>query len=337
LLLGRLIGRVQFLLSSAFWCSFDGCIVTCIVGFFAGYFLANHLTIGILITLAIGWAFQTFLFQIAVQAKGGTLQRWRAAILSGVVILGDCFVASPLIVFWNWWVVVAIAVAGICLVLMEVRGPPIIKEYVKSVWESRKAPEYVKSFWETTKTQEFQAAFKERLKETIAEANKKITHAEFISGMENQTIGFKVIGGGAYQLLTGYRKSMFNILVMLYSVAPFILIPIWAYLEGNWWLIIGIIISLIATLSAAKLIYNEQKQISIGGFLLFICILCYFFGGIHNYFTFFALCGLWGFVFFCIADKAESDYLMQLLLENSDLFNNAIDQQKIMIVRRSDL
>jgi hypothetical protein len=197
--------------------------------------------------------------------------------------------------------------------------------------------EYVKLLFESRKTPEFEAALKERLKEMIAEKNKNITHAQFITGMENKTFGFKVMGGGAYQMLKGSRKVIFYILVMLYSVAPFILIPIWAYIERNWWLIIGIIISLTATFTASKLIYIKQKQTSIGGLLLFTCIVCWVFGGIHNYFTFFALCALWGFVFFCIADEAESEYLMQLLLQDSDLFNNAINQQKIMIVRTSDL
>ena len=101
LLLSKLIGRVQFSLSTAFWCSFIGHIFTSIVGLFTGWLFAYHLVIGLLIDLGIGWAFQTVLFQIAVRAKGGTLQQWRAAILSGVVILGDFFVASPLVAFWE--------------------------------------------------------------------------------------------------------------------------------------------------------------------------------------------------------------------------------------------
>jgi hypothetical protein len=101
LLLSKLIGRVQFSLSTAFWCSFIGHIFISIVGLFTGWLFAYHLVIGLLIALGIGWAFQTVLFQIAVRAKGGTLQQWRAAILSGVVILGDFFVASPLVAFWE--------------------------------------------------------------------------------------------------------------------------------------------------------------------------------------------------------------------------------------------
>jgi hypothetical protein len=99
--LSRLIGRVQFSLSTAFWCSFMGHIFISIVGLFMGWLFAYHIAIGLLIALATGWAFQTILFQIAIRAKNGTLQQWRAAILSGVVILGDFFIASPLVAFWE--------------------------------------------------------------------------------------------------------------------------------------------------------------------------------------------------------------------------------------------
>jgi hypothetical protein len=102
LLLSRLIGRVQFSWRTAFWCSLIGHTFIIIFGLFMGYLIGARMVVGLLITLAIGWAFQTVLFQIAVRAKNETLQRWRAAILSGVVILGDFFVASPLITLWEY-------------------------------------------------------------------------------------------------------------------------------------------------------------------------------------------------------------------------------------------
>ena len=101
LLLSRLIGRVQFSFSTAFWCSFIGHVFISIVGLFAGWLFAYHMTIGLLVALIVWWVFQTVLFQIAVRAKSETLTLWRAAILSGVVILGDFFVASPLVALWE--------------------------------------------------------------------------------------------------------------------------------------------------------------------------------------------------------------------------------------------
>jgi hypothetical protein len=101
LALSRLIGRVQFSLSAAFWCSFIGHIVINLLGLFTGWLFAYHLGIGLIIALLIGWIFQTALYQVAVRAKSGTLERWRAAVLSGIVILGDFVISSPLIEFWE--------------------------------------------------------------------------------------------------------------------------------------------------------------------------------------------------------------------------------------------
>ena len=99
--LSKLIGRVQFSLSTAFWCSFIGHIFISAIGLVTGLLFAYHLTIGIIVELAIGFVFLTALFQMAVRANGGTLVRWRAAILSLIVILGDFFIASFLIELWE--------------------------------------------------------------------------------------------------------------------------------------------------------------------------------------------------------------------------------------------
>lgn len=168
----------------------------------------------------------------------------------------------------------------------------------------------------------------------IQEANKGITHEEFAKGAKNGTMGFKVMYGEPSELIRGGRKIMFNILVMLYFIVPFILVPIWAYIESNWWLLIGAVISFIATRFSAKLIYNEKRQNSIGGFLFIVSIILWIDLGIHNYYTFFTLSALWGFMFFHIADSAEKEYAMQMLVESKELFEQAIAENKIMIIHK---
>jgi hypothetical protein len=101
LLLTKLIARVQFSLSTAFWCSFLGHTLGSIIALFVGLVTFGHMGLAITITLVIGWAFQTLLFQVFVRGQRATLSRWRAAILSLIVILGDFFVASPLIELWE--------------------------------------------------------------------------------------------------------------------------------------------------------------------------------------------------------------------------------------------
>jgi hypothetical protein len=98
--------------------------------------------------------------------------------------------------------------------------------------------ELTKGFYESTKTPESQASFKAHM----AEVKKNITHADFVAGVQNRTMGLKVPFVEPTQLLRGGRKTVFDILVLLYVVAPFILVPLWAYHEHNWWLLIGILI-----------------------------------------------------------------------------------------------
>ena len=52
-----------------------------IIGLFTGFLFSSYLLIAIVIALAIGFVFQTALFEILVRAKNETLTRWRAAIL----------------------------------------------------------------------------------------------------------------------------------------------------------------------------------------------------------------------------------------------------------------
>lgn len=99
--LSRLVGRVQFSLSTALWCSFIGHFVVAVMSLLLGYVFSRNMAIGLIISLVIGWVFQAVLFQLAVRAKNNSLVTWRAFILSLIVILGDFLVASPLIVLWE--------------------------------------------------------------------------------------------------------------------------------------------------------------------------------------------------------------------------------------------
>ena len=71
------------------------------------------------------------------------------------------------------------------------------------------------------------------MQQSIAEANEGITHAEFVAGAQSGTIGFKCMVGEPHQFIAGARKAIFSFFVLLYTVAPLILIPIWAYHERN--------------------------------------------------------------------------------------------------------
>jgi hypothetical protein len=185
--------------------------------------------------------------------------------------------------------------------------------------------EYVRASWELTKTPAFQAS----LESSIAEANAGITHDEFVTGMANRTMGFKVMQGEPYRLIKGFGKLFFNVLVMLYTVAPLFIIPFWAYHERKCWLLIGIVV---ASVISPQL--EQLKPYSAGALFLCSAVGFWFFGGIHSYFTFFSLCSFWGCMFFRLAESAQIEYAIQALKESPELFYEAVAQNKIMIVRR---
>ena len=167
------------------------------------------------------------------------------------------------------------------------------------------------------------------MQERISEANKGITHAEFATGVRSGTIGFTCPVGEPNQFITGARKAIFNTFVLLYMFAPLILVPIWAYHERNAWLLIGIPVSYIASYSAAA----HSKLI----FLFFmLCIGVWLKTGfsLHQYITFFFFCSLWGYLFFQLAESTQNEYALQSLIERPDIFNRAIAEHRIMIVRK---
>lgn len=192
--------------------------------------------------------------------------------------------------------------------------------------------EYTKAAWEMTKTPEFQAA----LAADVAEANKDITHADFVTGVQNRTMGFKCMSGEPHQFIRGTRRTIFSILVLFYLIAPAIFVSLWAWHEHSWWLLVGIAVSAVGTRIASRLIYNQDKQYSIGALLLIASVVSWFFFGIHSCYTFFALCALWGLMLFMIADNAEREYAMQCLIEHSEVFEDAIARNRIMIIRKDD-
>jgi hypothetical protein len=101
LLLSRLIGRVQFSLSTAFWCSFVGHVLLSIIGFLIGFAFAWQPAIGAVLGFVIACFALAVIFQVFVRAANEMLARSRAIILAAIVILGDFFVASPLIELWE--------------------------------------------------------------------------------------------------------------------------------------------------------------------------------------------------------------------------------------------
>jgi hypothetical protein len=167
------------------------------------------------------------------------------------------------------------------------------------------------------------------MQQSIAEANAGITHAEFAAGAQNGTIGFKCMVGEPQQFIRGARKAIFSLFVLLYTIGPLILIPLWAYHEHNAWLLIGIPVSYLGSFSAA----SHSKLIFL---FLMLCIGVWLKIGFsfHHYITFFFFSALWGYFFFELAESTQTHYALYTLIERPDVFERAIAEHRIMIVRK---
>ena len=87
-----------------------GQIFISIIGFVTGFFFPRQApgdsattfsAIAVIVGFVIACILQAGFFQIAVRVKNQVLIGWRAIILSLIVVLGDFFVASPLIEVWQ--------------------------------------------------------------------------------------------------------------------------------------------------------------------------------------------------------------------------------------------
>ena len=126
-------------------------------------------------------------------------------------------------------------------------------------------------------------------------------------------------------------KALFGVYVMLYLVAPIVIIPIWAYHEGNWWLLFGIIVACVIAPQLA-----QRKGHLFGGLLLLTSALFWYLMGIHSYYTFYSVCALWSYMFFQIADNSQAAFAMRSLVESPDIFAEAIAERRIRVIRKRE-
>lgn len=192
-------------------------------------------------------------------------------------------------------------------------------------------------------------AEKKELKAFIEDYNKannlpiditdSINHEDFVVGFRSNKMGIKILKGVEYTLLSGWRKTIFNILVILYMVAPIIIVPLWAYHQSDWWLLLGIAFSYtftffaIYTTATIPIRFRWLKNIII--FFTLFSIGYWFKNSFHiqDYLTFFYFCSLWGSALFQMAESTQKHYAKQALVKNSDLFYTAIAEEKITIIK----
>jgi hypothetical protein len=172
----------------------------------------------------------------------------------------------------------------------------------------------------------------DRLHDVPINVTETITHEAFVRGLRDQTIGFATKGGEPIRLVSGAGRVFFTICFLLYLLAPVIVIPVWAYHERNWWLLLGIVV---ASLIAPQL--AQRKGSSIGGLLFLASLVFLFTKGLHNYFTFFSLCAFWSYFFFQLAEAIQIECAKHTLIHSPERFRREIAANGLYIWRKRDL
>jgi hypothetical protein len=98
-------------------------------------------------------------------------------------------------------------------------------------------------------------------------------------------------------------KLMFGLFAFLYMVSPLVVVPTFAYLEGNYYLLLGILFSYFASYTA---ISGQLK-----GFIYLFLLLSIGFWlssgfSVYQYITFFFFCSLGGYLLAAIADAYDA-------------------------------
>ena len=159
-----------------------------------------------------------------------------------------------------------------------------------------------------------------------------ITHEPFVRGLQDGTVSFATKGGEPVRLASRAGRVFFRVCFLFYLVAPVLVIPVWAYHEQNWWLLLGIVV---ASLIAPQL--AQRKGSSIGGLLLLASLIFFFTKGVHNYFTFFSLCALWSYFFFQLAEAVQIQSAEHTLINSPERFQREIAANGLYIWRNRDL
>jgi len=153
-----------------------------------------------------------------------------------------------------------------------------------------------------------------------------MTHADFADGMRHGALTCWV--AEPYQLQGGLRKLLFNLFTLLYIAGPLIVIPIWSYHAGNWFFLIGIVFSYVASQSAA------QADLIVSIFA------CYWIGflvhsgfNFYHYTTFYFFCASYGYLTWQLADTVRMSCARRSLVDNEAIYDNALIDDRLRIIR----
>ena len=170
----------------------------------------------------------------------------------------------------------------------------------------------------------------------VAADTAAISHDRFVAGLKDGTVKVTTFKGNPNALVIGaLRKRMVAFYVIFYLAAPLILVPLWTWRERNLWLLLGVAASYAATFITRKR-GLESRQYAFASWIFIASILAWIFLGLHNYYTYFLTCALFGTVTYLMAEETQQRLIRESLIEDPAFFAYAVGEERIWIATKSD-
>jgi hypothetical protein len=154
-----------------------------------------------------------------------------------------------------------------------------------------------------------------------------IDHKEFVDGLKSNKLFYTFVGEPA-SILIKRQRATFNVLVVMYIVAPLVLVPFFCYHFNNWWLLFGIPFSYVGSVSGAW-------KIHIPAYLMLYFIGEAIAGHWHfkDYDDFFYICLLWGYLWFRYANEYQRIQAHASLLNHDQVYYDAVKSKKLIVLK----
>ena len=160
--------------------------------------------------------------------------------------------------------------------------------------------------------------------------DKNISHENFIAGIKSRDFKVNVVED-AYELCARKDKNVLAIIKMICFLIPPICVIVFSIYFNNWWLLLGIISWYLATIITHQYGYRFLVLV------ILISIGYWIKQGFHvqDYFTFFSLTFIITAILSAIEAEYEIIFATNSLVNDKMLFRKALDENKIVIERKT--
>jgi hypothetical protein len=140
-----------------------------------------------------------------------------------------------------------------------------------------------------------------------------------------------------YIFTRGARRFIFNLFALSYQIGPLIIFPLIAYLNSNWWLLFGILVSYIMSRQVAKFVIKDIKtQEELQGLTFWEVLILLTLSGLwmfigFSHFIFWPFCILWGWTFYSLAEISQIIFAIGTLKQDIELYMKVIEKKLILI------